>query len=46
MDHKSFAFITFEYYRGFQTCELVCDGATPNMTMIKEMSGAKRKAYG
>ena len=29
---------------GFETVAVVCDGAAPNMTMIKEMSGASRKA--
>jgi hypothetical protein len=30
---------------GFETDAVVCDGASPNMTMVKEMSGAPRKAY-
>ena len=30
---------------GFEVVEVVCDGASSNMTMIKEMSGAERKAY-
>ena len=30
---------------GFETVAVVCDGAAPNMTMVKEMSGAARKAY-
>ncbi len=31
---------------GFKTLAVVCDGATSNMSMIKEMSGALPKAYG
>ncbi len=31
---------------GFQTVAVVCDGASSNMSMIKEMSGAPAKAYG
>ena len=30
---------------GFEVVAVVCDGASSNMTMIKEMSGAERKAY-
>ena len=30
---------------GFETVAVDCDGAAPNMTMVKEMSGAARKAY-
>ena len=30
---------------GFEMVAVVCDGASSNMTMIKEMSGAERKAY-
>lgn len=30
---------------GFDTVAAVCDGAASNLTMIKEMSGAPRKAY-
>lgn len=30
---------------GFETVAVVCDGAAANMTMIKEMCGAPRKAY-
>ena len=30
---------------GFEVIAVVCDGASSNMTMIKEMSGAERKAY-
>ena len=30
---------------GFDTVAVVCDGAAANMTMVKEMSGAPRKAY-
>lgn len=30
---------------GFETDAVVCDGAPANMTMVKEMSGAPRKAY-
>lgn len=31
---------------GFETCGVVCDGAAPNLTMLKELTGAERKAYG
>lgn len=31
---------------GFKTVAVVTDGASPNMAMIKEMSGQERKAYG
>ena len=31
---------------GFETCAVVCDGASSNMTMVKELCGAERKAYG
>ncbi len=31
---------------GFKTVAVVCDGASSNMSMIKEMSGALPKAYG
>ncbi len=31
---------------GFKTVAVVCDGASSNMSMIKEMSGAPAKAYG
>ena len=30
---------------GFKTLAIVCDGASPNMTMVKEMSGYPRKAF-
>ena len=30
---------------GYETNAIVCDEAFPNMTMVKEMSGAPRKAY-
>ena len=30
---------------GFETCVEVCDGASSNLTMIKELTGAERKAY-
>ena len=30
---------------GFETCVVVCDGASSNLTMIKELTGAERKAY-
>ena len=30
---------------GFETDTIICDGAAPNTTMMKEMSGAPRKAY-
>ena len=33
------------YICGFEVVVVVCDGASSNMTMIKEMSGAERKAY-
>ena len=31
---------------GFETCAIVCDGASSNLTMIKELTGSERKAYG
>ena len=31
---------------GFETVAVVCDGASSNLTMIKEMSGAPRKLMG
>ena len=34
------------HIHGFETVAVVCDGAASNLTMIKEMSGAPRKAYG
>ncbi len=30
---------------GFETVAVVCDGAAPNLTMVKEMSGYPRKAF-
>lgn len=37
----------FKFHKsGFDTCAVVCDGASSNLTMVKEMSGASRKAYG
>ena len=37
----------FKFHKcGFETCAIVCDGASSNLTMIKEMTGADRKAYG
>ena len=30
---------------GFETVAVVCDGSAPNLTMMKEMSGAPRKAF-
>ncbi len=37
----------FKFHKcGFETCAVVCDGASANMTMIKEMSGAEKKAFG
>lgn len=37
----------FKFHKcGFETCAVVCDGASPNLCMVKEMSGAERKAYG
>ena len=34
------------HIHGFETVAVVCDGAASNLTMIKEISGAPRKAYG
>ena len=34
------------YLCGFKTLAVVTDGASANMKMIKEMSGASQKAYG
>ena len=31
---------------GFETCAVVCDDASSNLTMIKELTGSERKAYG
>ena len=31
---------------GFETCAVVCDGASSNLVMIKELTGAERKAFG
>ena len=31
---------------GFETSAVVCDGAATNLSMIKELTGAERKAYG
>lgn len=31
---------------GFETVAVVCDGASSNLAMIKEMSGTSSKAYG
>lgn len=31
---------------GFEVCAVVCDGASSNMTMVKELTGSERKAYG
>jgi hypothetical protein len=28
------------------TCAVVCDGASANLPLVKELSGAPRKAYG
>lgn len=36
----------FKLHRcGFDTCAIVCDGASQNLTMIKEMSGFENRAY-
>lgn len=37
----------FKFHRcGFETVCIVCDGASSNLSMIKEMTGVERKAYG
>ena len=37
----------FKFHKcGFETCAVVSDGASSNLTMIKELTGAERKAYG
>ena len=37
----------FKFHKcGFDTSAIVCDGASSNLTMIKEMTGADRTAYG
>ena len=37
----------FKFHRcGFETCAIVCDGVSSNMTLVKELTGAERKAYG
>ena len=37
----------FKFHKcGFETCAIVCDGASSNLSMIKVMTGADRKAYG
>ena len=51
MDHKfllpTMMDAMFKFHKcGFETCAIVCDGASSNLTMIKEMTGADRKAYG
>lgn len=51
VDHKFLlptvmdAMFKFHQY-GFETSAIVCDGASSNLSMIKEMTGADRKAYG
>ena len=37
----------FKFHKcGFEVCVVVCDGASANMTMVKELTGYERKAYG
>ena len=37
----------FKFHKcGFETCTVVSDGASSNLTKIKELTGAERKAYG
>ena len=37
----------FKFHKcGFNTRAVVCDGASPNLTLIKQMSGSKTGAYG
>ena len=37
----------FKFHKcGFEVCAVVCDGASSNMTMVKELTGAEQKAYG
>ncbi len=41
----TFSWIQFTSFM-YATVAVVCDGASSNMTMVKEMSGSKRGAYG
>ena len=39
--------VIFKFHKyGFEVCGVVCDGASSNMTMVKELTGSIRKAYG
>ena len=39
--------VIFKFHKcGFEVCGVVCDGASSNMTMVKELAGSTRKAYG
>ena len=49
MDHKfllpTLMDAIFKFHKcRFKTCAVVCDGASSNLTMCKEMSGVPRKA--
>lgn len=49
-EHKALCPILLDAIRQFHICgfdvvAVVCDGASSNLTMIKELSGAPRKAY-
>lgn len=49
-EHKALCPILLDAIRQFHVCgfdvrAVVCDGASSNLTMIKELSGAPRKAY-
>ena len=51
MDHKfllpTLMDAIFKFHRcGFEISGVVCDGAAPNLTMIKELTGAERRACG
>ena len=38
--------VIFKFHKcGFEICGVVCDGASSNMTMVKELAGSTRKAY-
>ena len=49
MDHKALLptlmDVIFKFHVcGFDTCAVVCDGASSNLTLNKELTGAGRKA--
>ena len=50
IDHKfllpTLMDVVFKLHKcGFEVCAVVCDGASSNMTMVKELTGSERKAY-